>query len=302
MIARVLIDGIEYSADLTAGRSIAIPMQFSGPQPNSYDVPPATALPFEAGSFIGDTRRGGSCNFDTVTITPHCNGTHTECIGHIALERIGIDRVLTPGLIPATLISVAVQDALESSESYEPPKQRGDQMITAEALRIAINKSALSDRFLKSEVPSSDLGASIESIENLSSPFFMAIIIRTLPNGQSKTSRHYMESPAPFFSIEAMTYLRSLGTKHLLVDIPSLDRAFDDGRMVAHHIFWDVPKGSHEVASENPSGRTVTEMIFVEDAIPDGRYFLDIQIAPFNLDAAPSRPVLFPLTPLPIKD
>ena len=41
----------------------------------------------------------------------------------------------------------------------------------------------------------------------------------------------------------------------------------------------------------------MTEFIFVDDDIADGRYLLDIQIAPFAADAAPSRPVLYPLIP-----
>ena len=42
------------------------------------------------GQFIGDTRMGGPCNFETYSITPHCNGTHTECVGHITNERVSI--------------------------------------------------------------------------------------------------------------------------------------------------------------------------------------------------------------------
>jgi hypothetical protein len=282
MIARITIGHREYQTDLSSGRSIAIPMLFSGPQPNSYDVSPAEARAFEAGSFIGDTRRGGSCNFDTITMTPHCNGTHTECVGHIALDRISVEQILSPGLLPATLISVQVEAALQSDESYEPKKEAGDLLITFASLRAAFEK------------------VDLESFADLEASFHEAIIIRTLPNENAKMSRRYMEKPAAFFSIEAMTFLRGLGMRHLLVDIPSLDRAFDEGRMVAHHIFWDVPIGSHAESAENASQSTVTEMIFVPDDIPDGRYLVDIQIAPFAADATPSRPVLFPVLPIPI--
>ena len=127
-------------------------------------------------------------------------------------------------------------------------------------------------------------------------PFLEALCIRTLPNGEDKTARRYMEQPAPFFSIEAMRLVRALGVRHLLVDVPSLDRAFDEGLMCAHHIFWDVPEGGHDVDAVFASQRSVTEMIYVPDALADGRWLLDIQIAPFVSDAAPSRPVLFPIT------
>ncbi|MDT8325132.1 MAG: cyclase family protein, partial [Bacteroidota bacterium] len=73
----------------------------------------------------------------------------------------------------------------------------------------------------------------------------------------------------------------------------SLDRARDEGRLSAHHLFWEVEQGSHRVDAAEHSMRTVTEMIYVPNHLPDGRYFLDIQLAPFVADAAPSRPILF---------
>ncbi|MFZ1731260.1 MAG: cyclase family protein [Bacteroidota bacterium] len=301
MIARISIGGRDYSTDLSKGRSIAIPLRFSGTQPNSYDVPPAIAVPFEAGAFIGDTRRGGSCNFDTVTLTPHCNGTHTECVGHISNERISVEDILKPSLLPATLISVQIEHAMQSEEHYEPAKAEGDLLITASALRNGFEKvdpsfstETAAGAAADFEHPGTGTGHPVSGID---AGFYEAIIIRTLPNDSSKLSRRYMEEPAAFFSIEAMRFLRGLGVRHLLVDIPSLDRAFDEGRMVAHHIFWDAAMGSHEILPGDASPCTVTEMIFVEDDIPDGRYLIDIQIAPFVADAAPSRPVIFPLTP-----
>jgi len=56
-----------------------------------------------------------------------------------------------------------------------------------------------------------------------------------------------------------------------------------------------VPQGTTVVDPEAHSMRTVTEMIYVPDDLPDGRYVLDLQIAPFVSDAAPSRPILFPI-------
>jgi hypothetical protein len=36
-------------------------------------------------------------------------------------------------------------------------------------------------------------------------------------------------------------------------------------------------------------------MIYVPDELSDDLYALSLQVAPFILDAAPSRPILFPL-------
>ena len=287
VIARIHIDGREWQADLGAGRSIAIPLHFHGPQPNSYDVPPATAEAYEDGGFIGDTRRGGSCNFDRISFIPHCNGTHTECVGHITDERLSVEGLLAPGLLAATLISVETPRATESEEMYDPGVNEDDRFITAACIRDALQSQGL---------PISAAANGTHARRGPLHPFLEALVIRTLPNGTAKRSRRYMRQPAAFFSIDAMRLVRALGVRHLLVDVPSLDRAFDEGKMVAHHIYWDVAFGSHEIETGQPSPRSVTEMIFVPDDVADGPWLLDIQIAPFSADAAPSRPVLFPVT------
>ena len=63
-----------------------------------------------AGDMVGDTRRGGSVNFEQYTLIPHCNGTHTECVGHITKERISIIDCLKDVFIPAVLVSVEAQN------------------------------------------------------------------------------------------------------------------------------------------------------------------------------------------------
>ena len=44
------------------------------------------AAPFATGDFSGSVATGASCNCRTITLTPHCNGTHTECAAHLTLE------------------------------------------------------------------------------------------------------------------------------------------------------------------------------------------------------------------------
>ena len=105
-----------------------------------------------------------------------------------------------------------------------------------------------------------------------------------------------MDNPPPFFSIEAMEYVSELGISHLLVDIPSVDRTFDEGKLSAHHIYWKVKQGSHKVDKNDHSLNTITEMVYINNKIEDGLYLLNLQIAPFVSDAAPSRPVIFRIT------
>lgn len=118
--AELCIGGKRYAVDFSAGQSIAIALDFDGAQPSHFGAPPASRESMQAGGFIGDTRRGGSCNVPILTINPHCNGTHTESVWHISDEPVPITSVLTTGLIPAVLVSIAPVYGLDSGEHYQP--------------------------------------------------------------------------------------------------------------------------------------------------------------------------------------
>ena len=122
-----------------------------------------------------------------------------------------------------------------------------------------------------------------------------ALVIRTLPNDSSKVDRLYDgENIPPYFTEEAIRSIVDFGFTHLLVDLPSIDRLFDDGRLSNHRVFWNVEPGSFESDPNTRTNSTITELIYVPNQIPDGEYLLNLQIAPFASDAAPSRPLLFP--------
>lgn len=246
---------------------ISIPLDFCGEQPNTYDVDKASAKAYKAGEFVGDTRQGGGCNFEEYKLIPHCNGTHTECVGHISYERISIDKTLKEVLIPSTLITLTPENSIDTKDTYFPVKNDNDFLITEKILS--------------------------ECLKNAESNFLEALVIRTVPNTIEKKSRNYMKEQPSFLSIEAAKFISKLNIKHLILDIPSLDRTFDEGKLTAHHIFWDVQLGSHDVEKENHSLKTITEMAFIPVEIKDGNYLLNIQIPGFNSDAAPSRLFLF---------
>ncbi len=119
------------------------------------------------------------------------------------------------------------------------------------------------------------------------------LIIRTLPNDESKLTREYLEIIPPFFSTEAMQFIAEQGINHLLVDMPSIDRIFDEGKLANHRIFWSVEQGKFELNEKSLRNNTITEMIFVPNSIADGYYLLNLQIAAFAADASPARPILF---------
>ena len=115
-----------------------------------------------------------------------------------------------------------------------------------------------------------------------------ALVLRTLPNTASKRTRHYSHTNWPYLHEEAATYLRELGGKHLLIDRPSVDKEKDEGKLLAHKAFWNYPEAPRYDA-------TITEFIYVPNAVTDGAFLLNLQIASFHNDAAPSKPVLFKL-------
>lgn len=247
---------------------ISIPMRFNEAQPATYGAPSATAQACEIGSFVGDVRRGGACNFETYTITPHCNGTHTECVGHITKERISLYSLLPEPFCPATLVSVKPKPARDTTDTYEPVLAPTDLVITKEILSKALD--SMTDRFLK------------------------GLVIRTYPNEVMKRVRDYAEVFPPFFTLETMEYIRSRGVEHLVVDFPSVDRLFDEGKLRNHRIFWDIKPGV-QTATKIPQ-RTITEMVYAKDDILDGVYFMFLSFPPFVADAAPSRVLLYSLS------
>tara|TARA_R110002124_G_scaffold120895_6_gene278957 strand:- start:16300 stop:17046 length:747 start_codon:yes stop_codon:yes gene_type:complete len=113
-----------------------------------------------------------------------------------------------------------------------------------------------------------------------------ALIIRTLPNSSSKRSRKYSHTNWPYLTEDAAQYMHDLGIKHLLIDLPSVDKEKDDGALLAHKAFWNYPK-------EPRLDATITEFIYVPNKIKDGSYLLNLQIASFVNDATPSKPILY---------
>ena len=115
-----------------------------------------------------------------------------------------------------------------------------------------------------------------------------AIVIRTLPNLADKKGAQYSNTNPPYILEEAAVYLKEKGIKHLLIDLPSVDRESDEGQLLSHNAFWNT-------AGKLRLDATITEFIFVPNTVEDGTYFLNLMIAPFENDASPSKPILYAL-------
>jgi kynurenine formamidase len=261
--------GRQFWVDFAKPVSIAIPLDFSGPQPACFGAPRAESHPLRAGGFVGDTRAGGSCNCELVTLAPHCNGTHTECVGHLTDERVAVSERLPGGLQLALVVTVAPVAAADATDDSEPPPQPGDRLVTASALDAACARHA--------------------------GPRPGALVVRTSRGGDAPQRAYEGPAPAPYLSRQAAAWLVECGIETLVLDLPSADRAADGGQLTAHRIFFGLPPGSRDAAAARRPGATITELAWVAPGIEDGWYILDLQIPPFLADAAPSRPLLYPV-------
>lgn len=261
----VEIGGRLFRAHTTRVVSLAIPIDAADPRVLAFGVGAPTAARIEGAGFVGDTRRGGSCNVSTHSLVPHCHGTHTECVGHLVDEPLAVIDVLRETLIPATLVTVTPELAAG-----------GDRQVTDRGLRTAL--------------------AGLEGAGAHDAPFHRAIVVRTLPNGTAKLRARYDgAAPPAYLTAAAGTLLAQLGCEHLVVDLPSLDRMVDGGKLAAHRAFFGLPADSRKLAEATRRNCTVTELAFVPDEVADGHYLLDLQLAPLAADAAPSRPMLLRL-------
>ncbi len=136
------------------------------------------------------------------------------------------------------------------------------------------------------EAQGNDFVITEEQLKKVMSKDCEAIIIRTLPNDESKLTRQYSNTNPPYLHHLAAELFCKNNVQHLLLDLPSVDKEQDEGKLLAHHAFWNYPPQTRINA-------TITELIYVPNEIADGKYLLNLQIASFENDASPSKPVLF---------
>ena len=248
--------GRTYSYDPAAPIDISLPLAPGAEQVNCFWAEPVQFDTIRVGSFVGSVALGGSTNYQRVHLTPHGNGTHTECYGHISPDpAITLNQCLRRFLFVARLVSVAPR-----------PQPNGDLVVML-----------------------ADVQAALASHTDRSIP--EALVLRTLPNAEAKRHRQY-SGTNPIYTEPALAhFLVENNVQHFLLDLPSVDREEDAGQLLAHHAFWQYPVQPRRDA-------TITELIFVPDEVTDGLYLLNIQITSLELDASPSKPVLYQLTPL----
>jgi kynurenine formamidase len=216
---------------------------------------PIRLEPVMTDRFIGEVKQGGAVNFKNLFMNPHGNGTHTECVGHISHEEYSINQCLKEFHFISVVVTVEPQTEMN-------PDEKQDRIISKDLLENAVSK----------------LGGLLADVN--------ALVVRSSPNPSSKCSFNYSNTNPTYFSKEAIEYVNELGVDHLIVDLPSIDREEDGGELIGHHVFWDYPN--------NPqTQKTITELVYVPEAVQDGKYFMNIQITSLENDASPSKIVLF---------
>ncbi len=275
LIANIQFNGTAYQADLNRPLDISVPLEDRSEQVNCFYAPLFETEPVVAGDFIGSTAKGGAVNFLNIKLNPHGNGTHTECVGHIA---------------------------------------RRDDFKTDKEIVFTINQCLKKFHFFAKlatlfpvKQPNGDRVISSAQIEEILKPGETeALIIRTMPNSEQKRYRGYSGTNPPYVDHHAIEYLVACGVQHLLLDLPSVDREEDGGKLLSHKAFWKYDGQSSTVSRQlsadlrrvedlKRKNCTITELIYVTNEINDGLYLLNIQIASLEIDASPSKPVIYGL-------
>lgn len=233
------------SIDFSSPIDISIPLTFSEKKLRAWGIPFPIKEAVKIGDWIGSVKEGGPVNFNNIWFNPHAHVTHTECFGHISLDEKNINNTQKDFFFFSTLITV------------NPEKKGNDLIISRKTISNKINNTFEFD----------------------------TLIIRTLPNQYDIKNNDYSNQNPPYLSEECLLYIKKLGVKNLLIDLPSIDKEKDEGRVNNHKLFFDYSKGGNK--------HTITEMIYVPQEVVDGEYLLNLQLMPIENDAAPSRPVLF---------
>ena len=254
MIVEFKNQGKSLSVDFKRPMDISIPMKAGSNTVNAWYVDDLRIEPVRNEHFLGSVAEGGHVNFRDIYFNPHGHGTHTECVGHISDEVYSVNNTFNTHFFMAELITVEPASWVTEEEW----RAVGDKIIVFTQLEEVLKK--------KPE----------------------ALIIRTVPNSSNKCRLRYSNTNPPYLCHSAAKAIRLAGVKHLLIDLPSVDRERDGGKMLSHKAFWNYP--------ESPVlDATITELIFVPDNISDGAYLLELQVSSFENDAAPSRPLLYEL-------
>jgi len=254
---KVKIKNIIYEID-PKEIDISIPIQFNSKKnPKFYDNNNPSNVFYKDANLEYNINKNGPCNVPIIKMNIHCCGTHTETANHIIQKALTINKIKNFNFLICQLVTINPESI--NNESYHYPIESNEKVITKKILKQKIN--------------------------NIDFSLIKSLIIRTTPNTHYKKKINYNKQTYPFLTTNAVLYLKDLGIRNLLIDTPSIDRFNDDGILGNHHIFF----AENGISNKN----TLTELVYVPNLYKDGLYLLNLGVPNFQLDAAPSRPILF---------
>lgn len=256
--------------DLSQPIDLTTPVVPGGAQPDAFGLPRATATPFRAGTFVGDTRQGGPVNCAVLTVAPHGNGTHAESAAHVSHAAPPVDATVSIDHLVATIVTVPLR-RLGDTPDAALAADRDDELVLA---RDDIDRAVARH-----------------------GGFRDALVVRH--DGRSALERRaWSELSPPYPTDDAMDLLAASSLRMLALDVPSVDRAVDAGRLRNHRVWWGLPGEGHDAVPLRPE-RLIVEMAALPDHLDDGVYLLGVAVPHIALDALPARVVVWPRLPSP---
>lgn len=259
LAGRVLLGGCGFHVALAAPVSLARALEFDvDGGTRFFGAPPATSTALRVGGFHGVVAGGGSCNCSTLSLTPHCHGTHTECIGHLTTERIDAWRVAPRGLMSAILITVKPDGHVIGR----------DVLATALAQTLASTPPALRDvtaLILRTGCPDDRMAHLSPAASTLLVEHGIAHVVLDLASMDPAEDGGELAAHRVFFGLPA---------RH------------QDGSV------------THAAEAKPERARcTITELARIPSELADGACLLQLALPELGGDAVPSSPLLYPLVP-----
>ena len=258
MIVEINLNKKIYEIDTSNSYDLSIPLDFKNKKINFYDDKSLSIDYLKYSEKEFSLEKNAGCNVPIIHLNIHCSGTHTETANHILKKGLKINQINIPHFIPCQLITV--KPVTNTDECYHVDYDFSDKKITKSDIVDLIDSDTV---------------------------FNQGLIIRTLPNSQLKLSHDYNKNNHPFLTNDAILFVKNLGFEHLVIDTPSIDKFNDNGKLGNHHIYFKDKNGK-------PNLNTLTEFAYIPNKVKNGKYFLNLNSPNFYLDAAPSRPILFP--------
>ena len=207
----------------------------------AFYLPDVKTTPFDYKNvFIGDVLRGGSCNVDVLSFCPH-NLTHVETSAHILNQPLSHAKIDT---IPLDHFQGLVY-LIDLSEKFSEI----DKIITKNHLIDELQQINLPISALAIKTPSSLLPEDF----NFSGKDFLAL------DEQAAT-----EIANFSFGNQKIT--------NLILDLPSTDSENDNGKLLAHRAFFELPRKGIEF--EDTKKKAITELAYFKELVQNYYYFI----------------------------